>query len=251
MKILLIELSNGYEHSGDVRIPYINGILKARKSDFISARVLNIKFFEELIKKISPDLIIAGGDIGKIPEDIKFISSRECLNILNLKDEEALYKYGPDFRFDIYESNQLKKIISGIVLSNNCKYSKAIKSNELFRNIELPDGCKQRGCSFCCDIYSDSKWEIQNTEYIKSIFLSWSYIAKKDKIDSIRIMGERFTSNPQRIFSILKDISVKNVNIIITLRPEILLSHFANFEKALMIARSGSNKMILCSSVCV
>lgn len=251
MKILLVEQVQGSELNVDINLPYIKGFLDSKKIDSIYLRYINFEEIIGILNEFKPDIIITN-DNG-IHSVLKFKSKKfnsvSFIDFISsyLKTTVNIFQFLPVF--DCYNRSHLEesRYIPHLVFSNVCNYTKKVFLNPIYKGIKLPDNIKLSGCSFCSDVHSNIKWEIKEKKnIIDSLLVAVDY-AKRSKHKSIRILGEAFTSRPDKIFFLLKKYKISDINIIITLRPELLGENINYFIKALKIASESKNKLILCS----
>ncbi|MCX7959275.1 MAG: hypothetical protein N3B13_09535, partial [Deltaproteobacteria bacterium] len=90
-------------------------------------------------------------------------------------------------------------------------------------------------------------WSISDNLKLRQLFVTASEYLKKNGQSAIRIIGEEYIKRPDRIFSLLEQTGLKNIEVILTLRPEIITESSSHFEDALRIASKNRNRLILCS----
>jgi hypothetical protein len=70
---------------------------------------------------------------------------------------------------------------------------------------------------------------------------------RRHKGNSFRIIGERHISRLEYIIEVLTDLGVKHIEIIITLRPELLIEEYRHFIKGITLAEKGDIRIVVCS----
>ncbi len=250
MRVLLAEHTEKKENLDvDVRMPYIRGFLLRNNIESLYIRHNDIRIFEKTVRDFIPDLMVTNKDKYSRLSPDKTILSRYFQTFYQKRfgKKADIFRMIPVFDADIREEENESGYIPHLVLSNSCNYSRSIRDNVLYKNLITAEKIKMRGCTFCTDSDSDVRWEIRDNTHLRNIFVSTLNYLQKRENREVRIIGEKYIQRPGKIFSLLMHLGIKDLRVIMTLRPEILIDNRKDFAEALTVASETGNQMILCS----
>jgi len=250
MKFLLLETITASNLNVDIRIPYISGLLRGDKHQLLHIRTTDLNLVISEMERFNPDYIIADEKtINHLNGSKNYIPSGNFQEFYSAfsKRQTNIFVATPVFECDIERLNFPVEYIPHLVLSNPCNYTRSIMRNPLYRGLNIPRWVKRNGCTFCRDIHSNQKWGTEDRKDLKRQISSAIAYLRRHKGNSFRIIGERHISRLEYIIEVLTDLGVKHIEIIITLRPELLIEEYRHFIKGITLAEKGDIRIVICS----
>ncbi len=278
-RVVLIEFVIVDRFHCGIGIPYINGILKRRGIKTIYLRVgllaksaLDFQnrvridkegkdnIIEILKKSKKLDLLFSHlpsedfiRNIKRYTDGIYFIESfdgskaniNEFYKRYNI-DERYLFNESPDFSFS--NINNLAKNfrpLPHLILYDECNYKRSVKSNCFYRNINLSNLCKIRGCSFCInpDINKIDQWN--NERVGKHILAAIKTTPWRDFRKRLRIIGEIVINRIDEFFDIILSEKINNTDFLFNFRVDNFIRNRHKIKEALKRISKTDNRLYL------
>ena len=250
MRFLLIETNKESELNVDVRMPYILGILKEDRHATFYIRTDDFDHIRDEIGRFDMDYIITSEmALPNSRDGTRYILSSDFQRFYSALSKRRLdlFQYTPIFHCDIERLGHSRRYIPHLVLSNPCNYRRKIPTNPLYKGIRIPRGVRNSGCSFCKDLHSNRTWNIQSRDILRRQLSSARDYLAEQGLKSLRIIGETYISKLDQVIEDFEALRIKDVDIVITMRPELIIQRYGHFVEALSLAQKSNLRIVFCS----
>lgn len=278
-RILLIEFVVVDRFHCGIHIPYINGDLKRRgfKTVYLRAGLLSkdaltkenrVNLDEETEENIIQELarhedaVILFSHlpsnrfirrVGGFTKDIYFVETfdNNSPNVGEfyrryLIDERSLFTGTPDFSF--YNINKLSwqfRPLPHLILFNECNYKRSLGTNPAYSDVNLPDGVKGVGCTFCVNpnIFHKEKFDPEKIrDHILSALTTtpWGTFRRR-----LRIIGELIIYHIDSFIDILLREGIDETDLLFNCRVDNFIKNRERIESALRALLRTKNRLYL------